>query len=135
VARWLFKEEPEHYSFGDLLRDGRTAWDGVTNALARKHLRQVKKGDRVFFYHTGKEKSIVGEMRVVGSPRRDPAGDDKSVVVDVKPVRALKRAVTLAEIKDETVLADWDLVRFSRLSVMPVTEEQWRRVEEMSREE
>jgi predicted RNA-binding protein with PUA-like domain len=133
VARWLFKEEPEHYCFADLLREGRTVWDGVTNALARKHLRQVCKGDRVFYYHTGKEKAIVGEMRVVAGPRPDPAGDDKSVVVEVEPVRALKRAVTLAEIKDDAVLADWDLVRLSRLSVMPVTEEQWQRVEELAK--
>jgi predicted RNA-binding protein with PUA-like domain len=133
VPRWLFKEEPEHYSFADLRKDGRTVWDGVTNALARKNLRQVRKGDKVFYYHTGKEKAIVGEMRVVADPRPDPAGDDKSVVVDVEPVRALKRAVTLAEIKDDAVLADWELVRLSRLSVMPVTEEQWQRVEEMSR--
>ncbi len=132
MARWLFKEEPEHYSFADLQKDGRTVWDGVTNALARKNLRQVRKGDRVFYYHTGKEKAIVGEMRVVADPRPDPAGDDKSVVVDVEPARALKRAVTLAEIKDDAVLADWDLVRLSRLSVMPVTEEQWQRVEKMS---
>ena len=133
MARWLFKEEPEHYSFADLRKDGRTVWDGVTNALARKNLRQVRKGDKVFYYHTGKEKAIVGEMRVVADPRPDPEGDDKSVVVDVEPVRALKRAVTLAEIKDDAVLADWELVRLSRLSVMPVTEEQWQRVEEMSR--
>ena len=133
MPRWLFKEEPEHYSFADLRKDGRTVWDGVTNALARKNLRQVRKGDKVFYYHTGKEKAIVGEMRVVADPRPDPAGDDKSVVVDVEPVRALKRAVTLAEIKDDAVLADWELVRLSRLSVMPVTEEQWQRVEEMSR--
>jgi predicted RNA-binding protein with PUA-like domain len=133
VARWLFKEEPEHYSFADLQREGRTVWDGVTNALARKHLRQVRPGDRVFYYHTGKEKAIVGEMRAVSAPRLDPAGDDKSVVVEVEPVRALKRPVTLAEVKDDAILADWDLVRNSRLSVMPVSEEQWRRVEELSR--
>jgi predicted RNA-binding protein with PUA-like domain len=133
MARWLFKEEPEHYSFADLVRDGRTVWDGVTNALARKNLREVRKGDPVFFYHTGKEKAIVGEMRIVAGPRPDPASDDKSVVVDVEPVRALKRHVTLAEIKDDAVLVDWDLVRLSRLSVMPVTEEQWQRVQELSR--
>jgi predicted RNA-binding protein with PUA-like domain len=134
VARWLFKEEPDHYCFADLQRERRTVWDGVTNALARKHLRQVHVGDRVFFYHTGKEKAIVGEMRIVSAPRQDPPGDDKSVVVDVEPVRALKRPVTLAEVKEDAVLADWDLVRLSRLSVMPVTEEQWQRVEELSRE-
>jgi predicted RNA-binding protein with PUA-like domain len=134
VARWLFKEEPEHYRFEDLVRDGRTMWDGVTNSLARKHLRQVCEGDRVFFYATGKVKAVVGEMRVVGGPRPDPAEEDpKSVVVEVAPVRSLGKAVTLAEIKDDELLADWDLVRLPRLSVMPVTEEQWRRVEELGR--
>jgi predicted RNA-binding protein with PUA-like domain len=134
VARWLFKEEPEHYSFGDLQRDGRTVWEGVTNALARQNLRQVRKGDRVFFYHTGKERAIVGEMRVAVGPRPDPAeNDDKSVVVDVVAVRALKRPVTLAEVKDDALLAGWDLVRLGRLSVMSVTDVQWQRVEELSR--
>jgi predicted RNA-binding protein with PUA-like domain len=132
VARWLFKEEPEHFGFADLQREGRAVWDGVTNALARQNLRKVRKGDRVFFYHTGKEKAIVGEMRVMAGPRVDPEGDDKSVVVEVAPVRALKRPVTLADVKADEVLADWDLVRLSRLSVMPVTEEQWQRVEELS---
>jgi predicted RNA-binding protein with PUA-like domain len=134
LARWLFKEEPNHYSFADLVRDKKAVWDGVSNALARQHLRQVRVGDRAFFYHTGKEKAIVGEMRIVGGPAPQPGSDDpKSVVVEVEPVRALKRAVTLAEIKDDELLADWDLVRLPRLSVMPVTVAQWRRVEELGR--
>ncbi len=110
MARWLFKEEPEHFSFADLRKNGRTVWDGITNALARKNLRQVRKGDRVFYYHTGKEKAIVGVMRVVADPRPDPAGDDKSVVVDVEPVRALKRAVTLAEIEEEDLTESGELI-------------------------
>ena len=133
MARWLFKEEPDHFSFADLERDGRTVWDGVTNNLARQHLRQVREGDRVFFYHTGKVKAVVGEMRVVSGPAADPASDDpKSVVVEVVPVRALKKPVTLAQIK-EAGLADWDLVRLPRLSVVPVTDAQWQRVEELGR--
>jgi predicted RNA-binding protein with PUA-like domain len=135
MARWLFKEEPTHYSFGDLARDGRTVWDGVDNALARQHLRKVRKGDRVWFYHTGKEKAIVGEMKVTGDPRPDPNGDEKSVVVEVEPVRELPKPVTLAQIKEDEQLREWDLIRLPRLSVVPVTMEQWRRVEELSRGE
>jgi predicted RNA-binding protein with PUA-like domain len=135
MARWLFKEEPSHYSFAELERDGRTLWDGVSNALARQHLRQVRRGDRVFFYHTGKEKAIVGEMRVLSNPRTDPHADDpKAVLVEVEPVRSLTHPVTLARIKTDALLACWDLVRLPRLSVMPVTDEQWRRIEELSGE-
>lgn len=131
MAAWLFKEEPSHYDFAALQRDGRTVWDGVANALARKHLRQVRRGDRVFFYATGKEKAVVGEMRAVSDPRSD--GDDPAgVVVEVEAVRPLPHPVTLARLKDDPLLADWDLVRLPRLSVMPVTEEQWRRVLELS---
>jgi predicted RNA-binding protein with PUA-like domain len=133
MALWLFKQEPTCYSFADLQRDGRTVWDGVVNALARKHLRQVKRGDRVLFYHTGKEKAVVGVMRAVGDARPAPTKDDPAaVVVEVEPVRPLKRPVTLAQIKADAALADWDLVRMSRLSVMPATEAQRRRVEELA---
>ena len=83
---WLFKEEPDHYSYDDLVRDGKTVWTGVTNALARQHLRKVRAGDRVLLYHTGKQKAVVGEMRVVSGPRADPEDEDpKSVVVEVEP--------------------------------------------------
>jgi predicted RNA-binding protein with PUA-like domain len=135
MALWLFKEEPDHYNFRDLQRDGKTTWDGVTNALARKYLRQARPGDRALFYHTGNEKAIVGEMRVISEPGADPASDDaKSVVVEVEAVRALERPVSLAEIKEVPALAGWDLLRLPRLSVMPVTEAQWRCVEEMGRQ-
>ncbi len=131
---WLFKQEPGCYSFSDLLRDGKTTWDGVANAQARNYLRQIQAGDRAFFYHTGKEKAIVGEMRAIGEARPDEGADDpKAVVVEVEAVRSLKRPVTLAEIKQVPGLASWGLVRLPRLSVMPVTEEQWRCVEELSR--
>jgi predicted RNA-binding protein with PUA-like domain len=125
VATWLFKQEPEQYSYDDLVRDGRTVWDGVGNALALKHLRQARPGDRVFFYATGKVKAVVGEMRVAES-------DDGSVVV-VEPVRAFARPVPLAVIKEDPTLAEWELVRLPRLSVMPVTQEQWRRIEALGR--
>ena len=133
VALWLCKQEPSCYSFDDLVRDGGTVWDGVSNALARKHLRQMKPGDRVFFYHTGKEKAVVGEMVVAGEPRLDPKSEDEAAVaVDMKPVRKLARPVSLAEIKADNKLATWDLVRISRLSVVPVTEAQWRQVESLA---
>lgn len=133
MARWLFKEEPTHYSFGQLQREGRAVWDGVRNALARQHLRQVRKGDRVFFYHTGNEKAIVGEMRVVRNPWTDAQADDpKEVLVEVEAVRLLPHPVSLTRIKADSLLAGWDLVRLPRLSVMPVSDDQWRRIEELS---
>jgi predicted RNA-binding protein with PUA-like domain len=131
MAHWLFKEEPDHYSFADLQRDETTVWDGVSNNLALQHLRQVRKGDRVFFYHTGTEKAVVGEIRVIADPVID-ADDPKAVSVKVKAVRRLARPVSLAEIKGDAALAGWDLIRLPRLSVLPVTEAQWRRVEELS---
>jgi len=134
MALWLFKEEPEHYSFEDLQRDGKTVWDGVNNNLARQHLRQVRQGDRVFFYHTGKEKAVVGEMVITGNPRTSSTADDpREVVVEVEPVRALERPVPLALIKGDPALGDWELVRLPRLSVLPVSEAQWNRVEELAR--
>lgn len=134
MALWLFKEEPESYSFADLERDGRTTWGGVANALALKHLRTVKPGDRVFFYHTGGEKAVVGVMEIASDPAPDPAdASGKLVTVDVTPVRRLKTPVTLAAIKADARFANWELVRQARLSVMPVPEELWRAVEEMGR--
>jgi predicted RNA-binding protein with PUA-like domain len=135
MPRWLFKSEPGCYSFADLRRDGTTLWDGVTNALARKHLRAVQRGDQVLFYHTGDEKAVVGVMKTTSGPQRDPNDDDeKAVVVEVKPVRAFPSPVSLARIKADPLLASWDLVRNSRLSVMPVSDTQWQRVEELARE-
>jgi predicted RNA-binding protein with PUA-like domain len=133
MGGWLFKEEPEHYNYADLEREGETLWDGVTNNLARQNLRRVKRGDRVLYYHTGKEKAVVGEMRVVDGPSGDPDADDpKAVVVKVEAVKRWKHPVTLARIKADPQLAGWDLVRLSRLSVVPVSPAQWRRLEELS---
>jgi predicted RNA-binding protein with PUA-like domain len=132
MALWLCKQEPGCYSFDDLVRDGQTVWDGVNNALARKHLRQMKPGDRVLFYHTGKEKAIVGEMVVAGEPILGSRDDEAAVAVDMKPIRKLARPVTLGEIKADKTLANWDLVRLSRLSVVPVSESQWKRVETLA---
>jgi predicted RNA-binding protein with PUA-like domain len=134
MGLWLFKEEPDHYSFADLRRDGTTRWDGVTNNLARQNLRRVRRGDRILYYHTGKEKAVVGQAVAVGNPGPDPDSDDlKAVVVQVRAVRQLPHPVSLARIKRDPALASWDLVRLPRLSVVAVTEEQWQRVEELSR--
>jgi|GEM_PF-104484 len=129
-AYWLFKQEPECYSFAQLVEDGQTNWDGVENALARKHLRAVKKGDRAYFYETGKRKAIVGLMEIAGAPAVDPDSEDgKGVLLKVKPLRSFEQPVTLAEIKADPVFADWELVRVSRLSVMPVSNELVRHLE------
>jgi len=128
---WLFKQEPSCYSYGDLERDGQTTWDGVTNSLALQHLRQVRSGDRVLFYHTGTEKAVVGEMVVLGDPRATEYEGRPSVEVEVAPVRRLT-GVSLALIKADPLLQKWDLVRLPRLSVVPVSEDQWRRIEELS---
>src|SRR4026209_1640530 len=130
---WLFKEEPTHYSYDDLVRDGKTSWTGVRNPLAQKHLRSGKKGDRIFFYHTGDEKSIVGIATALGDAYADP-GDKagKAPVVDVGPVKKLARPVTLAAIKADASFKDFALVRISRLSVMPVSDAEWARIEKKS---
>lgn len=130
---WLFKEEPTHYPFDELVRDGKTVWSGVRNPVAQKHLRSVKKGDRIFYYHTGKEKAVIGIARAGADAYPDPKDrSGKSFVVDVLPGRKLPRPVTLAEIKAEPAFADFALVRISRLSVMPVTDAQWKRIEGMA---
>ncbi len=135
MGKWLFKEEPTHYNFADLERDGTVVWDGVTNALALQNLRKVRPGDRVFFYHTGKEKAVVGEMEVVtGSQPAPDAAEEKPVTVTVRAVRRLQHPVPLSRIKEDPTLKDWELVRLPRLSVMPVTDAQWQRVEELSRQ-
>lgn len=135
MADWLFKEEPTHYSFADLERDSGTLWNGIDNNLARKHLRQVKAKDRILYYHTGKEKAVVGVMRAASDAGPDPESDDpKAVSVRVEPVRRLARAVALEEIKKDPALKDWELVRISRLSVMPVSKAQWKRIEELSKQ-
>jgi len=133
MALWLCKQEPSSYSYDDLARDGATVWDGVKNPLARKHLRQMKPGDRVLFYHTGKEKAVVGEMVVAGDPSPDrKSKDEGAVVVPMRPVRKFSVPVTLAAIKANPQLSKWDLVRISRLSVVSVTPTQWRQVEKLA---
>jgi predicted RNA-binding protein with PUA-like domain len=131
---WLFKEEPSSYNFEQFTEDGGTSWAGVRNPLAQKHLRSVRKGDRVFYYHTGSEKAVVGIARATSDPYPDPKDPSgKLVVVDVAPVQALKRPVTLAEIKALKAFADFPLTRLPRLSVMPVTDAEWKEIERLSR--
>lgn len=132
--RWLVKEEPEHYNFDQFVADGSTVWSGVKNPVAQRNLRAMKKGDRVFFYHTGKEKAIVGTARVATPAYPDPKDTSGTfVVVELVADKKLKRPVTLAEIKAGGRFPDFPLVRIPRLSVMPVTEEQWEAIEAMSR--
>lgn len=130
---WLIKEEPSNYSYDDLARDGRTSWTGVRNPLAQKHLRGIRKGDGLFFYHTGNEKAVVGIARAAGDAYPDPADKTgKLYAVDVEPVKKLRSAVTLASIKADKAFTSFPLVRMSRLSVMPVTDVEWKRIENMS---
>jgi predicted RNA-binding protein with PUA-like domain len=135
MAQWLVKEEPEHYGYDQLERDRKTVWAGVRNPLAQKHLRSIKKGDRIFYYHTGKEKAVVALARAAGNAYLDPGEPaGKLYVVDIVPEKKLARPVTLAEIKADRAFASFPLVRMSRLSVMPVTDAEWKRIEAMSRE-
>ena len=130
---WLFKEEPAHYSFDALSRDGKTLWSGVKNPLAQRHLRAVREGDRILYYHTGREKAIVGIARAVGDACNDP-GDrtGQRAAVDIAPVGKLPRAVSLGEIKAMKMFAAFPLVRISRLSVMPVGDREWRAILRLS---
>lgn len=126
AQRWLLKTEPADYSFADLERDGSTVWDGVRNNTALKYIRTMHPGDQVLIYHTGDERQIAGLAEVTSEPYPDPeAGDEKLVVVDLRSLRRLPRPVSLATIKADARFSDFALVRQGRLSVVPVTEEQW----------
>src|SRR6186713_472850 len=126
ATRWLFKTEPSVYSYQQLVKDKSTRWDGVANNLALMHLKDIKKGDQIFIYHTGDEKQAVGIARALGGAYSDPEKDNpRMLVVDIEPVKALAKPVTLAQVKADKKLAKFDLVRNSRLSIMKLTEEQW----------
>jgi predicted RNA-binding protein with PUA-like domain len=126
---WLFKEEPTSYSYDALVKDRKVTWSGVKNPLAQKHLRGVRKGDRIFYYHTGNEKAVVGIARALTDAYSDPADKTgKASVVDVAPEKKLARPVTLAEIKADRRFAQFPLTRLPRLSVMPVSDEEWERI-------
>jgi predicted RNA-binding protein with PUA-like domain len=133
AAKWLLKSDPEHYSFQDLERDGKAVWDGISNNLALKHLRNVRRGDRVLVYHTGGERAVVGLAEAVSDPYPDPQQKDaRLVVIDLRAEGALGQPVTIDEIKKTAALKDFALVRLPRLSVMPVTDAQWTAILKMA---
>ena len=134
MAYWLLKTEPGVYSWQDLVRDRRTVWDGITNALALQNLRRSSRGDRAIIYHTGGQRLAMGVARIVKGPYPDPARDDpRMAVVDIAAAEPLPRPVGLAEIKADKAFAGWDLLRLSRLSFVPVPEPMWTRLLELSR--
>ena len=133
-AYWLVKSEPFKYSWDEFVKDGETYWDGVRNALARNHLQAMKKGDLVLYYHSNEGKEVVGVARVAKESYPDPTTDDERwVVVDLRPVKALKEPVSLAEIKADPQLAEIPLVRQSRLSVMPLERKAFERILRMGK--
>ena len=125
MSYWLIKSEPDVYSWDQLNKDKQTRWDGIRNYAARLHLRGMKKGDQVFFYHSNKGTEIVGIAMVVKEAYPDPTSSDDWSAVDVKPVKKMIRPVSLDQIKKEKKLSNMALVRISRLSVQPVSEEEW----------
>ena len=126
MAHWLIKSEPSAYSFDELIKDKQTVWSGVRNYAARIHLKAMKKGDEVFYYHSNEGTEIVGIAKVSKEFYQDPTTEDEAwVAVDVKPVRRLKNPVSLAQIKADKRLQNMALVRLGRLSVQPVTDEEW----------
>jgi predicted RNA-binding protein with PUA-like domain len=134
AAKWLLKSDPEHYSFFDLERDGKTVWDGISNNLALKNLRNVRRGDQVMVYHTGDERAVVGLAKAVSDPYPDPQQKDaRLVVIDLEAKEKLARPVSLDEIKSSNALKDFDLVRLPRLSVMSVSDAQWNSILAMAR--
>jgi predicted RNA-binding protein with PUA-like domain len=133
VARWLLKTEPSCYGWEQLVKDKKAVWDGVSNAVALKHIRSMKKGDLALIYHTGDERAAVGVAEIASDPYPDPKEkDERLVVIDLKPKGKLPQPVTLADIKADPAFAGWDLLRIGRLSVVPVPDAMWKRVEELA---
>jgi len=128
VGGWIFKTEPSCYSWGDLMRDRRTDWTGIRSGPAQKQLRSVAEGDQVLIYHTGAERALVGLAQVARAPYPDPTADGKLVAVDLTPVRPLAHPVTLDAIKQDPAFRELGLVRMGRLSVVPATPAQWKRL-------
>jgi predicted RNA-binding protein with PUA-like domain len=134
MAYWLFKTEPESFSWEDQKKRGAKGepWSGVRNFQAASHMKKMKKGDLGFFYHTGEEKRIVGIVEVIGEYRKDPTDETgRFGLVDVKAVKDVPRPVTLAEVKAEPKLGEMILVKYSRLSVQPVTDQEWKLISKM----
>jgi predicted RNA-binding protein with PUA-like domain len=135
MAHWLVKSEPSTYSWDQLQKDKQTTWDGVRNYAARNHLKGMKKGEEVFFYHSNEGTEIVGIAKVGKEFFQDPTTDEEAwVAVELKPVRKLKKPVSLEAIKKDKRLAEMALVRLGRLSVQPVTDKEWEIVLEMAGE-
>ena len=134
MGHWLLKTEPTAYSFAQLVRDKRTVWDGVKNPMALKNLSQITKGDRIFIYHTGDEKAVVGRATAASAPYADPKKNDpRLLVIDVAADSPLPRAVTLAEMKANPKFRGWDLLRLPRLSVVPVSAAHWAEIEHLAK--
>ena len=130
MSFWLLKTEPTCYSWSDLVKDKKATWDGVANPVALKNIRSMKKGDLVLIYHTGTEKQVVGIAEIISAPYSDPKEkDEKLTVIDLKPKHALKQPVTLSTFKSDKAFEGWDLLRIGRLSVVPVPEKMWKRIE------
>jgi predicted RNA-binding protein with PUA-like domain len=135
MAYWLIKSEPFKYSWEQFEKDGKTFWDGVRNYAARNNLRDMRKGDKLLYYHSNEGLEIVGIAEVIKEHYQDPTTDETAwVVIDVKPVRRLKKPVSLKQIKAEPRLQEMALLRLSRLSVQPVKEEEWQVVMELAGE-
>ncbi len=133
MAYWLLKTEPDCYNWDDLARDKSAVWDGVTNTLALKYIRTMKKGDLALVYHTGDERSAVGVAEVRSDPYPDPKGDDdRLAVIDLRPKRKLPRPVSLSDIKADPTFQGWQLLRIGRLGVVPVPEAMWSRILELA---
>jgi predicted RNA-binding protein with PUA-like domain len=131
---WMFKTEPEDYSYDDLERDQRVMWGGVRNGVTLKNLREVRLGDQILIYHEGGENAVIGMAEAVTDAYPDPKEDDASVVVvEIKPKRKFAEPVLLAEIRASEYLGDFDPARLPLLSVMPVSNAQWRAIQELSR--
>ena len=134
MAYWLVKSEPSTYSFDHLIKDKQTTWDGVRNYAARNHLKSMKKGDEVLFYHSNEGLEIVGIAKVSKESYQDPSTDESWVVVDLKPHKRLKKPVPLTQIKTDKRLTEMALVRLGRLSVQPVTDAEWKVIMELAGE-
>lgn len=135
MAHWLVKSEPFKYSWDQFVKDKKTFWDGVRNYAARNFLRDMKKGDEVFFYHSNEGLEIVGIARVIKEAYQDPTTDEDAwVVVDLEPVKRLHQTVSLKQIKAEPKLASMALLKLSRLSVTPVTAQEWKQILAMAGE-
>ncbi|MEO6329702.1 MAG: EVE domain-containing protein [Ginsengibacter sp.] len=135
MAYWLVKSEPSTYSWDQFVKDKQTFWSGVRNYAARIYLKAMKKGDEVFFYHSNEGTEIVGVAKVIKEFYQDPTTEDTNwVAVDLKPIKKLKKSVSLSQVKADKRLSDMALVRLGRLSVQPVTEKEWKIVMEMAGE-